>query len=190
MLSIMENSQPSFDWKADWFQYWVWGPIAAYYLSWTTGFLSVLLFPILLTIAQFMSFKKNPFISKPRRWFYWLIPALYVWSKFGPIPPHSGSFGVAQGVLNYYMGQSVATAVLMFMTDSRLLHYWILGNLLAALLWFGCYYVAFLLDAPKWLSANSGFAIYLFFPVISVLSNAVTGYFLYLSTKPSQYERA
>lgn len=184
----MKNRESAFNWKADWFQYWLWGPIVAYYLSWATGIVGLMVFPVFLTIAQFVSFSKNSFINKPHRWFYWLIPATYIWLKFGPIPPHSGSFGVGQGVLNYYAGQAMATSVLMFMISPKFIYYWIIGNMLAALLWYGCYSIPFYLDAPAWLSGNFGPALYLFFPVISLLTNAVTGYFLHLSTRPTLYE--
>ena len=184
----MKGKYSSFNWKDDWFQYWLWGPVAAYYISWVTDLFGLLLFPVLLTIAQYLSFRKNPFVSKPQLWFYWIIPATYIWLKFGPTTSYSGPFGVGQGILNYYAGQSVATALLMFMTKIKLTYHWIVGNILAALLWFGCYYIPFMLDAPRWLSANYNFALYLFFPTISLLSNAVTGYFLYLSTRVNQGE--
>lgn len=184
----MKTKTHLFDWQSHWFQYWIWGPIAAYYLSWSTGWLTIILFPILLTVVQYLSLKNNAAVSKPHLWLFWMVPTTYLWIKFGPVPPYANSFGVGRGVVNYYAGQVMATVLLMFMVKPAAIYYWILGNVLAALLWYGCYYSPFLLGAPRWLATNFGPATYFFFPAISLLSNAITGYFLYLATRPDPHE--
>ena len=184
----MKNQISVFNWRADWFQYWLWGPIVAFYLSWIGVWLSIVLFPILLTVVQYLSFKNNPAVSKPHLWLFWMVPTTYLWIKYGPVASYPDSFGIGRGVVNYYAGQVMAISVLMFMISPKFIYYWIIGNMLAALLWYGCYLIPFYLNAPIWLSGNFGPALYLFFPVISLLSNAVTGYFLHLSTRPTPYE--
>lgn len=173
-------------WRRGWYPYWIWGPIVAFAVSWIFGVAIFLAYPVFLAISQYIALKD--FQSIKRGWLlliYGLISCCGIFAGISEyLKPSLIDFTPLQHLTLIFYGSQCLTELLFPLIFRKWrLGYWTLGNSVALICWL---FISFLFPAKEnfW-NAHLTFFI---LPLLAVLPNAITGYFLHLATRPDSYE--
>jgi hypothetical protein len=154
---------------------WVFAPAAAHIIS--GSIITLLLFPILVTISQYFLFRQYPFVNRTFLWFIVLPAAFMVWIKAGPVMNEHKPNGISHGVIAYYISQLCGSLIIPFMTQyeraDRVIG-WIVSNLTAMIIWLTLY--SLLKDS---MPSNFDFAYFIAYPAISLIAHGLSGFFLF-----------
>jgi hypothetical protein len=161
--------------------YWVFAPVVAHWVSCMTGLFGLIAFPIFVTVSYYLFFRMQSCFTRPKIWFATIPLILVVWLKWGPHVDYSTSSGIVNGVIAYYVCQLVNTFFISSMGDQNAVDSsvgWFLGHLTAMVIWLILYKtfvgVFFTLSG-----AASGFALWVFYPLISIVANSVSGFLVF-----------
>ena len=179
----MKSTLDVYTWHENLYFRWTALPVLAHLLSWMTGMGGIVLFPILITVAQYLILNVHPSVSKPGYWFFTLPLTFFVWMKWGPFPGNQTGDSVLSGVNGYYLGQLLITLFLPLILKkgrASFLLNWLLSMALAWVIWIMLYKltgIGLSVDRP---GDTSSFAVkvYLIYPIIALIANAVSGFVL------------
>ncbi|RIV18517.1 hypothetical protein DYU11_28510 [Fibrisoma montanum] len=171
--------------KIGWYQKWVWLPIAMYFLTGLTLYYFVLLFPIMLTVVQYYAVTEAPCTTRPLTW-YWVMGSYAVcFFLLTQLNLHLSGLSTLPILVGlYYLCQSTIELWGKYVFATWRSGFFAFGNLLAWGIWSLCYYALFSLTHTAYKSALDTFVLVVNIPVSSLLSNAVSGYFLHLASQP------
>lgn len=178
----MKDTFDPYEWHNSLSFRWIALPVLAHFFSWMTGMGGVILFPILVTVAQYLIFKVHPAVSRPGFWFATLPVTYYVWVKWGPVMTYSQPNGILQGVTAYYAGQLInALFIPLIIKPGRpeLLLNWLVCTTITATVWLGLCWLTTgwmgkqLTNASAWSLAQ-----FLVYPTIALIANSVSNLFL------------
>ena len=179
----MNDTFTVYTWHNNLYFRWTVLPVLAHLLSWMTGIGGVFLFPVLLTVAQYLILRIHPSVIRPGAWFFTLPVTFYIWLKWGPLPgTYTSGGGIFKGVVGYYVGQLLNTAfipLVMRKGKPELLLGWLLSQATAFVSWIVLYKVIFH-NYSATLEKASFFpwSAWLIYPVIALISNAIGGFIL------------
>ena len=172
---------PSDEWYTSIHFRWTVLPVLAYMFSWMIDWGVLLLFPILITVAQYLIFNVHPAVARPGFWFVTLPITYYIWIKWGPVITHSQPNGILSGVIAYYAGQCINTLfipLIIKVEKPEFLLNWLLSNLVAGLIWMGSYKL-FIAGWPTTEIHNAGnAALFIIYPAIALAANGLSGFVL------------
>ncbi|WP_143092541.1 hypothetical protein [Arsenicibacter rosenii] len=165
---------------------WIFLPVIAHWLSWLTGMAGVVLFPVLLTIAQVLILKVYSEAVKPWWWLATLPVTFGCWIYFGPhrydsaVDPE-GYF--IRAILIYYIVQCLNSFFLPLVVKENpvpAMIRWFGSVLIAGVCWVIFYYILIRIVPLKTILGyqNWWFGMLLVFPLISLLANALGGLYL------------
>ncbi|QHW00725.1 hypothetical protein [Spirosoma endbachense] len=162
------------------YQRWVLLPVLAHMLSFMAGIVGIVLFPILVTVAQYLVFRSHPAVARPGLWFVTIPVTFFIWMKWGPYLATIKQQTIQNGVVAYYIGQLINTLFIPLIIRKEkpeFLLSWILSNLVAGIVWIILYDFA-----TNWLgvqySVEGNTALFILYPTIALLANSVSGFFL------------
>ena len=161
------------------YQCWTFLPTLFFVLSWLTGMLSMAIFPILLTVAQFLALKKHPATIRSSLWFITLPLTYYVWIKWGPPAQLNKPDGIFDGVIAHYAAQLLACYCLLFVMsrDSvSAVFRWFGSTLIAGAIWLTLYKIT--VHYVGHLPPAGGFSVFIMYPLVSLIANGISGFFL------------
>ena len=177
----MNNSLNLNSWQSNVYIRWTVLPVLAHILSWMTGWMGIVLFPALVTVAQYLVFKSHPDIARPGFWFVTLPVTFFVWIKWGPYGSDLKSDSILHGVMAYYAGQLINVLFIPLIIRKErpdFLLNWIMCTLIAGMVWVGLYRLVL----AGWLggkfSPAGGVAMFILYPAIALIANGVSGFFL------------
>jgi hypothetical protein len=156
---------------------WVFTPIVAHILSGLTGFASVLLFPILVTVGYYIFFKQYPSFAHPARWFFTLPLTFYIWVKWGPAITSLDNHNILPGVVTYYIGQFInAFAIPLLSSEDYSDDFigWLVAQSAALIIWL----VAHTLLTNS-TSSYYSYEYFIIYPVIGLIAQSLSGFFLF-----------
>lgn len=165
------------------YQRWTILPVLAFVLSWGTGLLSLFLFPVLLTATQYLTLKEYPGVVRPSIWFVTSLVTCYVWLKWGPPAGRSGPDGIMQGVIAHYAGQLLNSACIPLIIEYDSINAtvrWLISTSIAAAVWLSLYGLLHNIKPGDWetISTAGNLSILVIYPVISLIANGISGFFL------------
>ncbi|GAB2514387.1 hypothetical protein [Spirosoma aerophilum] len=134
----MENTFDPHQWHNNLTFRWIALPVLAHLLSWMMGIIGIALFPILVTVAQYLIFTIHPAVSRPGAWFFTLPITFYVWTRWGPVVTYLQPGGILYGVIGYYAGQLINTLFIPLISKEgrpELLLNWLGCNIVTLLVW-------------------------------------------------------
>ena len=172
---------PSEQWYNRIYFRWTVFPILAHIFSWMTGWSGIALFPILVTVAQYLVFKIHPAVARPGFWFFTLPITFFIWVKWGPYTAYLKSYSIQYGIAAYYAGQCVnALFIPLIIRKQRpdFLLNWILSNLVAAVVWLVLYKLVMAGRSEEAFSVAGQAAMFIIYPAIGLIANGVSGFFL------------
>lgn len=177
----MKNTFDSETWHENLHFRWIVLPVLAHLFSWIAGWAGIiLLFPILITVAQYSLFRIHPAVARPGYWFITLPITFFIWVKWGPALTFSKPNGIYSGVAAYYAGQLINSLFIPLIIKewrSEYLLRWIIGMIAAATVWLGLYgLVENNFPADK-LSPAGGLAMFVVYPVIALIANGISSFF-------------
>lgn len=180
----MQNTFDPYTWHENLSFRWIVLPVLAHLFSWMTGVGGVLLFPVLLTIAQYLILKIHPAVVKPGIWFITLPLTFFIWVKWGPyISTDKTGDAISNGVNAYYVGQLVnALCIPLIIRKEKLVFLlnWLLSMVVAWVAWILLYKLLVagqLVDKPGSISSFT-LKVYLIYPTIALIANAVSSFVL------------
>ncbi|CCH55325.1 hypothetical protein BN8_04577 [Fibrisoma limi BUZ 3] len=164
------------------YQRWTLLPLAAFVLSWLFGIASIVVFPLLLTTAQYLTLRKHPAVSRPALWFITAITTTYSWIKWGPVSRFSTPVDISETIMTHYAGQIVNSLCILFIVPNEpieTLVRWFGSTLLDAIIWLGLYNLL-RQAAPDFTGINhtTGILPFLTYLIISLLAHSVSGLLL------------
>ena len=189
----MENDSDKPEWSNQVYYRWVFLPIMACFLSLLAGLGALLLCPILLTVAHYLTLRRCAAVLRPGLWFVTLPVTWLFWSW--AFSTYNQTTFILHFVGKYYLGQLVNALLIPFMTEKHPLSSsftsnpdgheltlrWMLALVLAAGIWVGLYCLSTALfehvltserlSAREFLQGVSYF-------IISLAANAVSGFVL------------
>jgi hypothetical protein len=178
----MRNTFNPYHWYESLNFRWITLPVLAHEFSWMTGIGGIILFPILVTVAQYLIFKVHPAVVRPSAWFFTLPITLFVWLKWGPFTSYTQPNGVIYGVMAYYAGQlinALFTPLISKPERSDLLLNWFVCTSITVLTWIGLYWViAHLTNLASKDVSNYGFSQFILYPAIALFANYISSFFL------------
>ncbi|GAB4020001.1 hypothetical protein GCM10028808_59690 [Spirosoma migulaei] len=176
----MRNTFDPYTWYNNLYFRWTALPVLAHMFSWMTGIGGVLLFPILITVAQYLIFKVHPAVARPGFWFVTLPITFICWVKWGPFITSTQSGGIIQGVTAYYIGQLViALFIPLIIKPERpeFLLNWIGCTITSGLGWVVLYWFVTGMQGNK-VNIPGNVTIFLIYPAIALIANSASGFFL------------
>ncbi|MFD2571722.1 hypothetical protein ACFSUS_13840 [Spirosoma soli] len=178
----MNNTFDSYDWHNSLNFRWIALPVLAHLFSSMTGIGGIFLFPIFITVAQYLIFKIHPAIGQPGIWFVTLPVTFYIWIKWGPFMTYTQPDGIVRGVLAYYAGQLInAFFIPLIIKPGRpeLLLNWLVCTSITALIWVGLYWlIAHSTNLASKDVSNYGFSQFILYPAIALVANSISSFFL------------
>lgn len=173
----MKTTFDPYTWHENLYFRWTVLPVLAHLLSWMTGVGGIILFPILLTVAQYLILNVHPAVNKPGAWFFTLPLTFFIWVKWGPyISTNKTGDAVFNGVNAYYVGQLVNALFIPLAIrkeKSAFLLNWLLSHAVAWVSWIVLYKL--LITAwPVDKLNSSGLALFIVYPAIALIANAVS----------------
>ncbi len=186
----MENNLDTPEWPNQVYYRWVFLPVLACLLSLVAGLGALLLCPILLTVAHYLTLRQCAAVLRPGLWFITLPVTWFFWYWA------FSTYNQANFPLNfagkYYLGQFVNALLIPLMTKKRssstafssnpagdeLTLRWMLALILAAGTWTGLYYLSITffnkMVASEHLSVREFWQGASYF-AISLIANAISG---------------
>ncbi len=159
---------------------WIVLPVLAYVLSCVAGMLGMLLFPVLVTVVQYLIFKIHPAVARPGFWFFTLPITYFAWVKWGPVMTYAQPNGIYYGVTAYYAGQlfnTVFIPLIIHKGKPEFILNWLIGNAVSAVVWLALYW----LFRNNWSGNESrtagDIALYFIYPAIALMANGVSSFF-------------
>ena len=180
----MRNTFDPYTWHNNLYFRWTALPVLAHLFSWMTGMGGIILFPVLVTIAQYLILKIHPAVVRPGIWFFTLPLTFFIWVKWGPVPGASRSGDVIlNGVNAYYLGQLVNTIFIPLVIrkeKSAFLLNWLLSMVVAWVVWIVLYKLLITVWSGDKLSNAGNFVLttFIMYPAIALTANAVSGFVL------------
>ncbi|MBC8151858.1 MAG: hypothetical protein H7Z72_03000 [Bacteroidetes bacterium] len=173
---------------------WVFLPVLAFVLSLGAGWGMILVFPILLTVAHYLTLRQCAAVVRPGLWFITLPLTLFVWLHFLPLLLRTSAKpnGILYVVVVYYGSQLLSAWLIPLMTENRpfsmafssnpagiaLAFRWILATTVAAGSWTLLYYLSTALInsslSSERLAVREIWQM-LTYLIISLIANAISG---------------
>ncbi|WP_020601764.1 hypothetical protein [Spirosoma spitsbergense] len=178
--AIIKNTFDPYTWHENLSFRWIALPVLAHLFSWMTGVGGILLFPVLITIAQYLILKIHPAVVKPGIWFITLPLTLFIWVKWGPyISTNRTGDAVLNGVNAYYVGQLVnALCIPLIIRKEKpvFLLNWLLSTAIAWVAWIILYKLLVTGQSVDKPGNTSSFTlkVYLIYPIIALIANAIS----------------
>lgn len=176
----MKNTFDPYEWHKSLNFRWIALPVLAHVFSWMTGIGGIFLFPILVTVAQYLIFNIHPAVARPGAWFFTLPITFFIWVKWGPVMTYSKPNGILYGVIAYYAGQLInALFIPLIIKKGRpeLLLNWIGCNVVTLLVWIVLYWfttgLAGNTSNGAWILAQ-----FIIYPAIALVANSISSFFL------------
>ena len=171
----MKNYFSPTNWYSSVYFRWTVFPILAHVLSWMTGIMGYLLFPILVTIAQYLIFKSHPAVNRAGAWFFTLPITFFIWLKWGPATP---AHSILSGVIAYYAGQLLNTLFIPLIVRPEhwvIILNWLCSTIIAGIVWV-ILYKTLVFMVPDWndLRRSSYSAVLTVYPMIALLANGIS----------------
>lgn len=176
----MNDTFTIYTWHENLYLRWTVLPVLAHLFSWMTGIGGLLLFPILLTVAQYLILRRYPATCRAGAWFFTLPLTFFIWIKWGPFNAvNQGGDAIFRGVIAYYVGQFLNTAFIPLVIKKqrpKLLVSWLLSQAVAFTIWVVLYKLL-VTTWPNFLDKRefSSSSIWVIWPSIALIANAVSG---------------
>ena len=177
----MYDGLNSTSWQRNVYLRWTLLPVLAHVVSWMAGFVGLIIFPILVTFAQYLILKPHPAIDRPGRWFLTLPITFFIWVKWGPYVADLRSHNIQYGVAAYYAGQLINALFIPLLIKAgkpEFLLNWFIGTLVAAIVWVSLYGLFIAGHPGNTFNTSGEYAIFIIYPTITLIANAISGSFL------------
>lgn len=163
------------------YQYWVFAPVVAHWASCMTGLSAIITFPVFVTVSYYLFFRAQSAFTRPKIWLATIPFMMTAWVKWGPHIDYSIPGGIVDGVIAYYACQLINTIFISSMSDENTIDTsigWFLGHLMALAIWL-ILYKAFVGVFFSLGASASNFALWIFYPSISLVANSLSGFMVF-----------
>ncbi len=163
---------------------WVFLPVIAHWFSWLFAMGGIIVFPIAFTMAQVLILMVYSETVKPWRWLWTLPLTLGWWFLAGPVrcPVASDLEGCfLRSIALFFVVQTINAFFLLLVVRENpwpAINRWFGSMMISGVTWFILYFILVQFISADTIFQHQGNAVFLIFPFISLVSNALGGLYL------------